>query len=81
MAVKKKAIKPPINDSDIERVIKRGGNVSVDEANQNETAEMRFTLRIPTKLISIIDEERKKRIGTVSRNQWILEAISKNLPK
>lgn len=38
--------------------------------------EIRFTLRIPQKLINKIDKNRKKRVGNVSRNQWILDAIT-----
>jgi len=38
-----------------------------------------FSLRLPKVTIDAIDEIRKKRIGKISRNQWILEAIAKGL--
>lgn len=38
--------------------------------------EIRFTLRIPLELIVDIDKDRKEKIGKISRNQWIIEAIN-----
>ena len=40
---------------------------------------IRFTLRIPKEMVNEIDTHRKKRIGNVSRNNWILEAISEKM--
>lgn len=39
----------------------------------------RLTLRMPLWLLKKIDKERKKRIGSVSRNLWILEFIALRL--
>lgn len=86
MVIKKKADKPPVYvqtdiDEAIERVIEKGGSVIADKKPTPSTTEnvegdeVRFTLRIPKKLIDKVDAGRKKRVGNVSRNQWILEVI------
>lgn len=83
MTVKKKAIKPKqLIQYNIDDIINRGGKVSADSKQQiNEEAEeeIRFTLRISQKLIHKIDKDRKSRIGNVSRNQWIIEAIAEKI--
>ena len=82
MTVKKKATKPKHVQYDFDDVINRGGKVSADsksQAKEEEQDEVRFTLRIPYKLINKIDQDRKSRIGNVSRNQWILEAVAEKL--
>ena len=75
MAVKKKAIKV----TSLDDIIERGGKTaeeSFDKIEKND--ELRFTLRISKDLIKKIDEKRKSRIGNISRNQWIIEAIASN---
>lgn len=39
----------------------------------------RFTLRIPKEMVDEIDKQRKNRVGSVSRNNWILEAIAEKI--
>lgn len=81
MTIKKKISKPyntPIEDA-IGEVIGRGGKTAHDDAHlhiKQEEKEVRFTLRMPCELIHKIDHLRKGRVGNVSRNQWILEAIN-----
>lgn len=41
----------------------------------------RLTLRIPKFLMAKVDEERKKRVGKISRNLWILEILEKATTK
>ena len=67
----------------IDQVIGRGGKTAAD-TEEKKSPELkkankgvRFTLRLPSHLINKIDEVRKLRAGIISRNQWILEAISK----
>lgn len=80
MAVKKKAQKPsPQHQFDIEDIINRGGGTTAEAAAKSVAEEIRFTLRIPQDLITKIDKERRGRVGTVSRNQWILEAVADKL--
>jgi hypothetical protein len=43
--------------------------------------EMRFTLRGSFYLFSLIDQARSRRPGKISRNTWILEAITERLKK
>jgi hypothetical protein len=79
MAVKRKASRTEKPRSqDIESIINRGGKTTV-ESNAISDDEIRFTLRIPSKMTAKIDKDRKNMIGSVSRNQWILEAIDKQL--
>jgi predicted HicB family RNase H-like nuclease len=79
MTVKRKAIKSvKSNEQSVDDIINRGGKTTVEtEAVVDD--EIRFTLRIPRTLIQSIDKNRKERVGNVSRNQWILEAISEYL--
>lgn len=80
MTVKRKAQKPHGQpyQHDIDGVINQAGKPGDDSIKFGEE-EVRFTLRIPQKMINKIDKERKARVGNVSRNQWILEAIAKTL--
>jgi hypothetical protein len=81
MAVKKKAgktVQP--HQYSFDDIINRGGKTTVDTKLQAQTdEEIRFTLRIPQKMINKLDKDRVARVGNVSRNQWILEAISEHL--
>ncbi len=43
--------------------------------------EVRFTLRGAHYLFSLIDEARGRRPGKISRNTWILEAVTEKLKK
>jgi len=43
--------------------------------------EVRFTLRGSHYLFSLIDRARSQRPGKISRNTWILEAITERLKK
>ncbi len=79
MAVKE-LLKPakPIqakNEKKIEQFISKGGSI-INNASEQED-DHRLTLRIPKKLLTKIDVKRKERIGTISRNLWILEVIEK----
>lgn len=46
-----------------------------------ELEEVRFTLRAPRFVFSKIDGSRRARPGHVSRNTWILEAITEKLQR
>lgn len=46
-----------------------------------ELEEVRFTLRAPRFLFSRIDGSRRARPGYISRNTWILEAITEKLQR
>jgi hypothetical protein len=54
---------------------------TANEVAANEQDEVRFTLRAPRYLFSKIDEFRGARVGKVSRNTWILEAITEKLQR
>ena len=64
-----------MDEKKTEDVISKGGvlagNVAISEENH------RLTLRIPKWLLDKVDMKRKKRVGTISRNLWILELIEK----
>lgn len=79
MTVKKKVTKEKMMSCEIDEIINRGGKVSADYNEKNINKEIRFTLRIPKKLIDEIDIERSNRSGNISRNQWIIEVIDERL--
>lgn len=82
MTVKRKFEKPAeLKQYDIDDIINRGGKIAENDKNFLGKVELqpRFTLRLPKKLLGLIDEKRSSRIGNVSRNQWIIEAILDSL--
>ena len=80
MTVQKKAAKANPVQIKVDDVINRGGKTTNEAMlKSRQDSETRFTLRIPEELIEKIDIEREGRVGNVSRNQWILEAIDKKL--
>lgn len=87
MTIKKKIDKKDKETKSIDDLtdefIKSGGNTpseigpNVSNSGTEILEELiRFTLRIPKEMVNEIDTHRKKRIGNVSRNNWILEAIA-----
>lgn len=83
MAVKElsKPIKPApaVIEKKIEQFISKGGSLTNNIAEKED--DHRLTLRIPKKLLEKIDIKRKSRIGSISRNLWILETIEKATSK
>ena len=63
---------------DIDDIINKGGRTTTEAkaSTPQVEAETRFTLRISQKMIDKIDKDRKLRVGSVSRNQWIIEAVA-----
>lgn len=59
----------------VKRFIAKGGSLaaSIEEAGDDH----RLTLRIPKWLMDKVDDYRKKRVGKISRNLWILEMIER----
>ena len=78
MAIKglKKTIKATSVETkqNIDKFISKGGSLS---QNMPVDEDHRLTLRIPKWLIEKIDIKRKGRVGKISRNLWILEALEK----
>lgn len=89
MTVKKLTKRPDVKDKKqddlVDVFIMRGGKTteeSKDTSHIEETVDeniTRFTIRIPEETVKKIDKKRKKSIGNISRNTWILEAISQRL--
>jgi len=76
MAIKQ--LQKPVTKEEEERAtqfIAKGGSAKEDKAEIDE--DHRLTLRIPKWLLEKIDQKRKQRVGTISRNLWILEQVDK----
>lgn len=70
-------------EEEVQKFISQGGSVS-DEMNlgsREAKDDHRLTLRIPQWLMDKVDEKRKKRVGSISRNLWILEQLEKACKK
>lgn len=68
----------------VQQFISQGGALAGDLAISKEkvsSKDHRLTLRIPQWLMDKIDEKRKERIGSISRNLWILEQLEKACKK
>jgi hypothetical protein len=63
------------HEDKIKKFISKGGSLTsdIDELADDH----RLTLRIPKSLMDKVDLARKRRIGKISRNLWILETIEK----
>ena len=61
--------------------ISAGGKTTEEPEENLESNDLdfRFTLRIPHKIIQKIDILRAQKVGKLSRNSWILEAICEKM--
>ena len=79
MAIKQlqKSVKKPVVpvDDKVDKFISQGGTLAAIIAEKND--DHRLTLRIPRWLMDKIDAKRKERVGTISRNLFILEVLDK----
>ena len=64
-----------LNDLEL---IQGGTFAKLNKEEAQENNDHRLTLRIPRWLLDKIDIKRKERVGTISRNLWILETLEKN---
>ena len=89
MTVKKLSKKSPVEkkatketEALVEKFIGGGGKTTEEARTNAEISEddlIRFTLRMPKPLVRMIDGHRKTKVGNISRNTWVLEAIAKRL--
>jgi hypothetical protein len=63
----------------VQKFISEGGTIPAKSVA--EEGDHRLTLRIPKWLLDKIDDKRKERVGSISRNLWILEQIEKACKK
>lgn len=63
------------NENKVQKFISHGGGVATGPIEQE--GDHRLTLRIPKSLLDKVDAKRKERIGSISRNLWILEQLEK----
>lgn len=63
------------NEDKVNNFIAKGGKLA--DSFEEVEGDHRLTLRIPKSLMDKVDEKRKKRVGKISRNLWILEVIEK----
>lgn len=63
-------------EDNVNKFISKGGTLAIEDM-QIQDDDHRLTLRIPKYLMDKVDEKRKKRVGKISRNLWILELIEK----
>jgi hypothetical protein len=72
-----KSVKRSPRDIDVDTFARKGGS---DPTPANDHLHM-TSIRVPISALEKIDELRKKRVGNVSRNTWILEAIEDKIEK
>jgi hypothetical protein len=72
-----KSVKRSPRDLEVDSFARRGGSAPMpSDVHLHMTS-----IRVPTSALEKIDELRKKRVGNVSRNTWILEAIEDKIEK
>jgi hypothetical protein len=72
-----KSVKRSPRDIEVDSFARRGGS---DPAASNDHLHM-TSIRVPLSALEKIDTLRKKRVGNVSRNTWILEAIEDKIER
>jgi hypothetical protein len=77
----RKPVKQELNQSQemeekVQKFISQGGSLAIS-FDKPDSEDHRLTLRIPKWLLDKVDAKRKSRVGTISRNLWILEQIEK----
>jgi len=72
-----KSVKRSPRDIDVDSFARSGGS---DPTPSSDHLHM-TSIRVPLSALAKIDELRKKRVGNVSRNTWILEAIVDKIEK
>ncbi len=75
MVVKVNNPKSQVDEKEAQEFIEKGGSLP----GKTEEGDHRLTLRLPKWLLEKIDQKRKQRIGSISRNLWILEQIEKSI--
>ena len=76
MAIKE--LKKITNEKEIENFIAQGGLPAEQVISEEDH---HLLLRMPKWLLEKIDIKRKKRVGKISRNLWILETIDRATKK
>jgi hypothetical protein len=72
------AIKKAPDEDKIMEIVNKGGKTKQDSIALQKDSH-RILLNVPMEFIEKIDEARKKRIGRITRTQWIVEAIAYKL--
>ena len=75
MAVKTITKKPKVDEKTVDDFISKGGSHPEDAVQKD--IDHRLTLRMPVWILEGIDKKRKERVGSISRNLWILEQLEK----
>ena len=73
------AKKPKLDVQEINKIIKKGGSISSEEAQENA---VNITLKLPSNLNSAIEALQKNKFGMKrTKKQWIIEAILAKIKK
>jgi hypothetical protein len=73
--LKKIIAETPKKEENVKKFIAKGGTLA--ESFEENNKDHRLTLRIPQWLMGKVDEQRKRRVGKISRNLMILEILEK----
>jgi hypothetical protein len=78
-------------DSEISALVNAGGSSATTEAERKEIARQKrqakkqiepvVNVRVPIELLTQLDSLRGRRVGKISRNTWILEAIEDKIER
>jgi len=83
MAISKKPISKKISNSFTDSIINKGGSSPNDVSNiiidTNES--IKITIRLPSKMLNIIDDYLKNSISKKTRTSWLREAAEDKIKK
>lgn len=66
---------------EVDGFIRGGGSHADSEAQEEEVKPMRVNFYLPSDLVETVDEARKTRAVSISRNKWVQEAIIEKLER
>lgn len=80
MVIAKKPLKNKLNNKLVDNIINKGGS-SATEIDHSTNDYVKITLRLPNKMIKIIDDHLKDSISKKTRTGWLREAAEEKITK
>ena len=69
------------NEHLLDNIINKGGSSAVERKDQDTNDNIKITIRLPSKMLDIVDTYLEKSINKKARNHWIKEAIEEKIEK
>lgn len=83
MAITKKPINKKVSDSFTNTIINKGGSSSndINDTSVDTNESVKVTIRLPSKMLNMIDNYLKNSISKKTRTSWLREAAEDKIKK